>query len=105
MVKEVGEMYEELLSQYLPAANITDDTPLVASMYSSVGKAGSDLRIFEKYIKTTAYWRENLENPVQFSSTLRKLITNRGKHHFSEIGPHSALKGPFDQIRSELDSN
>lgn len=102
MMKGVGELYEELLSQYLPTANITDDTPLVATMYSSVGKAGSDLRIFEKYIKTTAYWRENLENPVQFSSALGKLITNRGKHHFIEIGPHSALKGPFDQIRAGL---
>ncbi|KAG9231668.1 polyketide synthase [Amylocarpus encephaloides] len=102
MMKEVGEMYEELLSQHLGDNNTVEETPLGATMYSSVGEAGNRLRIFEKYTTTTAYWRENLEKPVQFSSAIYNLIVKKGKHHAVEIGPHSALKGPLDQIRAGL---
>nr|A0A3G9H990.1 RecName: Full=Highly reducing polyketide synthase ALT1; Short=HR-PKS FUM1; AltName: Full=AAL-toxin biosynthesis cluster protein 1 [Alternaria alternata]BBG74267.1 polyketide synthase [Alternaria alternata] len=48
-----------------------------------------------------AYWRENLESPVQFTGALKILLAAQpslSRTVFVEIGPHSALAGPLRQI-------
>ncbi|RYP18018.1 hypothetical protein DL767_009910 [Monosporascus sp. MG133] len=99
MMQEVGPLYEQLLAQHLG-----DDiaaTNQTVKMYSSVGRTGDQLRVFQGSIDTVKYWRENLEKPVQFYSALKRLVVD-GNFHLIEVGPHSALKGPIQQIRTEL---
>ncbi|KAL4772444.1 hypothetical protein BDW60DRAFT_216463 [Aspergillus nidulans var. acristatus] len=45
-----------------------------------------------------AYWRRNLESPVLFSPAVRSILTKSRCRTFIEIGPHSALSGPLQQI-------
>lgn len=48
-----------------------------------------------------AYWSENLRNRVLFDAAVAALGTAAGLEHVTtiiEIGPHSALAGPFKQI-------
>ncbi|KAL2839981.1 hypothetical protein BJX68DRAFT_271844 [Aspergillus pseudodeflectus] len=72
-------------------------------MYSSVGHNSEDLRLLDSSVKIdmAVYWRENLEQPVQFSAALTNLAAS-GKHHLLELGPHAALKGPIRQIRTAI---
>ena len=102
MMSAVGELYEELLVKYLDKDTFVDGKQFTAKMYSSVGLMDDQLRVFETHISTSKYWRENLEKPVQFSSAVQALVTEQGRHHLIEIGPHAALKGPLQQIRSAL---
>ncbi|KAI1496967.1 putative polyketide synthase [Biscogniauxia marginata] len=109
MMKETGPLYESLLTPHLleNTANDTNHEPMTfrATMYSSVGTSDENLRVFDnsKELTTAAYWRENLENPVQFSSAMVNLAAAAGgQTHLIEIGPHTTLKGPIDQIRTKL---
>ncbi|KAI0502734.1 hypothetical protein F5B22DRAFT_640677 [Xylaria bambusicola] len=51
---------------------------------------------------SAAYWRANLESPVRFSDAILSLLHLEGDHGpinlLVEIGPHSALKGPLEQV-------
>lgn len=48
----------------------------------------------------SAYWRSNLESPVQFSEAVASLVSREDApiHAVVEIGPHPALKSPVEQI-------
>nr|APX43996.1 polyketide synthase [Pestalotiopsis microspora] len=98
MMQEIGALYEQLLTQYL---GNTSNGPLKARMFSSVGETEDSLRIFENCFDTSTYWRENLVRPVQFNGALRNLVAEK-QFHLIELGPHSALKGPVQQIRAGL---
>ncbi|CAG8904561.1 unnamed protein product [Penicillium egyptiacum] len=99
MMAEIGEEYERLIQQAwptLPANPIDRDT----QFFSSVGVDGPNW--YSR--KTTSalplsYWRQNLENSVQFSAAVTRILEN-GKCHLIEIGPHSALQLPIKQIRT-----
>ncbi|KAI0887773.1 uncharacterized protein GGS22DRAFT_185152 [Annulohypoxylon maeteangense] len=60
-----------------------------------------------------AYWRANLESPVRFSDAISNLVRSGRDHAPShgpikaliEIGPHSALKGPLEQILKSVGQN
>ncbi len=72
-------------------------------MYSSVGHSSDGLRIMPSPKSIgAAYWRQNLEQPVQFSAALASLVKEEKKIHLIEIGPHSTLKGPIQQIRKAI---
>lgn len=45
-----------------------------------------------------SYWVENLTKPVRFSSAMKALYVDTKPDAVVEIGPHSALKGPIQQI-------
>ncbi|KAI0427216.1 hypothetical protein F5Y09DRAFT_316941 [Xylaria sp. FL1042] len=55
---------------------------------------------------SSTYWRANLESPVRFSDAVVNLVQrvkdyapdSRHNQALIEIGPHSALKGPLEQI-------
>lgn len=102
-MKGVGSLYEGLLTPHLVFGQ--KNRSLVAPFYSTVGSDGNKLNVISHFTPLPAkYWRENLESPVQFSSGLSQMVKNR-ELHILEIGPHSALKGPIDQIRSSLGIN
>ena len=101
MMKEIGALYQDLLTPLF--ADASSETPTTAKMYSSVGHSPDELRIFEGRTDWAAYWRQNLEQPVQFSGALASLAEKEGgKLHLIEVGPHSALKGPIQQIRTSI---
>ncbi|KAF3925322.1 hypothetical protein ABW20_dc0108590 [Dactylellina cionopaga] len=49
----------------------------------------------------SAYWRKNLESPVEFAQAVSRL-TELGAYHLIELGPHSTLELPIKQIRSNI---
>ncbi|RYP28272.1 hypothetical protein DL767_007292 [Monosporascus sp. MG133] len=56
---------------------------------------------------TVSYWRANLESPVRFTEAVTKMMSPEGGPAVDvlvEIGPHSALKGPLDQILKSIGS-
>ncbi|OTA08257.1 PKS protein [Trichoderma parareesei] len=96
MMAEIGDMYEALVSPYMATKSVADSD---ATMFSTVGHSSDGLKVIEPRTNMASYFRTNLEQPVQFSAGLATMITGQ-KHHLIEIGPHSALKGPIQQIRS-----
>lgn len=104
MMEEIGQRYEDLLAPYF-AGDDGGPTPEGgdATMYSSVGHSSDGLGVVDNKTYFPKYWRDNLEQPVQFSGALANLIKAGNKSvHLVEIGPHAALKGPIKQIRTGL---
>ena len=103
MMTDVGALYQDLLTPLFISGNGAAAPPLSSTtmMYSSVGHSVDELRIIDSQTDMAAYWRQNLEQPVQFSAALASLCQG-GKRHLIEIGPHSALKGPIKQIRTSV---
>ncbi|KAL8768386.1 MAG: hypothetical protein Q9194_005723 [Teloschistes cf. exilis] len=113
LMAEIGAAYEDLVSKALsglkmpsserPApAKANDQTPI--RFFSSVGGAGDALASFNHDTKSMLrpdYWRQNLEKPVQFNTAVKNLIATES-YHLVEIGPHSALQLPIQQIRAFL---
>ncbi|KAL4957399.1 hypothetical protein BDW69DRAFT_200981 [Aspergillus filifer] len=101
MMAEIGDLYESLLRPYMSGSTVT----AAVTMFSSVGQNNDSLRIINSNsVEETdmpAYWRENLEQPVQFSAALAKLAAS-GQYQLIELGPHAALKGPVKQIRTAM---
>ncbi|KAB8229925.1 type I polyketide synthase [Aspergillus alliaceus] len=89
----VGPAFESTISPY-----ITHNDAMVP-MYSTVTGA----RITDPGELNAAYWRKNLESPVQFNIAVQELIAQSpaSKFTFLEIGPHPTLSGPLRQILTE----
>ncbi|KAI1660867.1 polyketide synthase [Daldinia decipiens] len=108
MMEEIGELYEELLTPFFENRtrsdkNDTRPSMFEGKMYSSVGYNPSSLGDINSQTNMPAYWRQNLEQPVQFHAALANLIMGEDNAvHLLEIGPHTALKGPIKQIRTAL---
>ncbi|KAI1483080.1 putative polyketide synthase [Daldinia eschscholtzii] len=89
--------------------SISEITPLpegrsIVKMFSSLTG-----RLTENYEFGPSYWVANMVNPVNFTGAVESMLTySEGKakgqerngfvKHFIELGPHSALKGPLNQI-------
>lgn len=93
-MRGAGAKYEELLKPYFQ--DESHKSAPRAPMYSTVHRSESGPMILDSCVDLAKYWRDNLENPVQFESTLSHVIQKQ-KFHVIEIGPHSTLKGPIDQ--------
>ncbi|KAF2644242.1 putative polyketide synthase [Massarina eburnea CBS 473.64] len=102
MMVEVGDLYEQLVAPYLQKTDLVNKQ-LQAVMYSSVGNTAKDLNAVESLTDMAAYFRKNLEQPVQFSAALHDMLSSNNVH-LIELGPHSALKGPCQQIRKNKDT-
>lgn len=100
MMEEVGASYEELLKPLFSGeTKAPKQSGEAASMYSSVGHDPEKVGVLGKTTNMPAYWRQNLEQPVQFSQALTNLVEVAGGNiHLVELGPHSALKGPIQQV-------
>ncbi|KAF2177784.1 polyketide synthase [Zopfia rhizophila CBS 207.26] len=103
MMEEIGPLYEQLLTPLFTEKNKNAKLSEAAraTMYSSVGFNPDELRILDNTVNMATYWRKNLEQPVQFSAALASLAAD-GKIHLIECGPHAALKGPIQQIRTSI---
>lgn len=53
------------------------------------------------------YWVQNLLSPVRFSEAMQGILESQTEHDLAciEIGPHSALAGPFKQICQSLSAD
>ncbi|KAL6797448.1 polyketide synthase [Trichoderma sp. SZMC 28013] len=96
MMAEIGDLYESLVTPYFTSKTVTE---MEAKMFSTVGHSADALGTIDLSTNMASYFRKNLEQPVQFSAGLTNMITSN-KYHLIEIGPHSALKGPIQQIRT-----
>ncbi|OTA57978.1 polyketide synthase [Hypoxylon sp. EC38] len=96
LIKDVSQMYEDLLGPYLDARHVPENSGV--KMFSSVEYGTGQSALHVEECRKARYWRDNLEKPVQFSAALQALIDDGKKFHLVEIGPHSALKGPVQQI-------
>ncbi|KAK8024082.1 polyketide synthase [Apiospora rasikravindrae] len=99
MMVAIGDLYEQLVAPHL---SIGKGEPLQARMCSTVGHTPESVGTVDETTNMATYFRRNLEQPVQFSSALASLLTGDDKYHLVEIGPHSALKGPIQQIRTSI---
>ena len=92
----VGDKYEELISKHLHPKS--PRVPFYSSVKLKSLKIGSDFG--------SQYWQENLENPVQFRSAVKRLLNEHGNSvvHL-EIGPHSALAGPLRESYKETSTS
>ncbi|KAI2998689.1 hypothetical protein CAN33_0030420 [Aspergillus niger] len=84
------------------------------SMFSSVTK-----ELLQAADLDASYWVRNLVSPVEFAAAVTKVATmteagrGRGRRRvvpvkwagFLEIGPHEALKGPFNQTLQEANAD
>lgn len=107
MMNEIGSYYETLIAPYLKRgkkAQAQDSVSFTTKMFSSMGLSGNDLGCLTRKTNMARYWRDNLENPVQFNEALKTLKAS-GDYHFVEIGPHHALKGPVQQILASYGSD
>lgn len=118
-MEEIGQLYEDLLIPVLhrhhdkamaKAAVVCSDSSSLSTaeevkMFSSVGHTPDGLTIIDSQSMGAAYWRKNLEQPVQFSAALASLATEGKKIRLIEVGPHSSLKGPIEQIRKAIGLN
>jgi acyl transferase domain-containing protein len=88
-MREIGESYENAVK---PHAHVND---VMIPLYSTVnGKV-----IHDPNHLNAAYWRQNLESPVLFFSSIEAILRRPDENQvFLEIGPHSALSGPIRQI-------
>ena len=116
MMKEIGQLYEDLLIPVFQSHHDKGKAEIAISrskssslssteevkMYSCVGHSPDNLRIMSSASIGVTYWRQNLEQPVQFSAALASLTAEGKKIHLIEVGPHSALKGPVQQIRKAI---
>nr|A0A455LLX1.1 RecName: Full=Highly reducing polyketide synthase atnH; Short=HR-PKS atnH; AltName: Full=Arthripenoid biosynthesis cluster protein H [Arthrinium sp.]AYO60881.1 HR-PKS AtnH [Arthrinium sp.] len=86
----VGRIYRELISTVT-----TSHGSLPIPFFSSV--TGDETR--DASLLGPNYWKSNMENPVLFLSAVESALEST--HDFGmalELGPHSALSGPFRQI-------
>lgn len=98
-MKSIGEIYQHLLQPYFSSEASVNN--LGAKMFSSVGVSSDDVTLLHGATNMPKYWRENLEKPVQFDAAMARLLDGKA-HHLIEIGPHSALKAPIQQILDDL---
>ncbi|KAH0317307.1 ketoacyl-synt-domain-containing protein, partial [Aureobasidium melanogenum] len=98
LVKEASQYYEDAFKSSLAAfesAVERSNIPMYSCINGKVLHRPDDVRI--------AYWRENLENPVNFTQALSALIEAQPTVNcLIEVGMHCALAGPIKQIRSSL---
>ncbi|XP_014551027.1 hypothetical protein COCVIDRAFT_113947 [Bipolaris victoriae FI3] len=87
----VGPVYRELIS----TIKSPHDNSLPIPFFSSV--TGMETR--DASLLGPNYWKSNMENPVLFLSAVESALKSTQEFGLAlELGPHSALSGPFRQI-------
>ena len=88
-MSEIGSTFETRIKGHVSCQRST------VPFYSTV----SGRRVNEVCGLNTSYWRKNLEAPVLFHSAIKDVLDEAPRNRvFVEIGPHSALRGPLQQI-------
>ena len=94
----LGQEYEDKLQAALSTLPTVDRWDSSVKWHSSVSGQLIAAPV------DAAYWRENLESPVLFSTAVEKLAQGT-QYHLIELGPHSALEMPIKQTRTKLNIN
>ncbi|KAE8379162.1 hypothetical protein BDV26DRAFT_175817 [Aspergillus bertholletiae] len=96
-MRDIGEVFETMIRPHM-RFNET-----MVPFYSTVQRS----LITRPGQLSAQYWRENLESPVLFSSTVDLILKdeNYPRPIFLEIGPHSALSGPIRQIKQNASND
>lgn len=96
-MKPVGSIYEQSIIQTcLDSWNQplqTSEVPLISSVTGHLST---------KTALGAEYWRLNLESPVLFKEALEELVSTTSVDTVIEIGPHSALRSPVQQIAKSI---
>ena len=102
LMKVVGCEYESLLATAQRLDRLNSMAPSRTVMRSQVKMISSVWKVPVYYTDTAspAYWRANMESPVEFSSAINKVLEEETSR-FIEIRPHGALQLPIKQIISE----
>ncbi|KAH8200322.1 hypothetical protein TruAng_005538 [Truncatella angustata] len=100
----VSAKYEKLVRAAKKYTPFDLATPTTAKMVSSV--TNSVMPQMTSLDET--YWSKNLRSPVLFNQAVQTILTAEEFSNVDlliEIGPHSAMKGPIQQIKTELKSS
>ncbi|KAF2197579.1 putative polyketide synthase [Delitschia confertaspora ATCC 74209] len=96
---EVGHTYEKLLTSALAELNHLiqkESPPRPPAFWSSSVKS---FKSVPDISTNPAYWRMNLESPVNFAEAVENLVEHDPSlNTFVEVGPHPALHGILKQI-------
>ncbi|KAI0971896.1 polyketide synthase-like protein [Xylaria arbuscula] len=95
MMKTIGSRYEEALRPYYPS-NCEQNTSKT-EMHSTVRVNDGCPVVLSSDVDMAKYWRANLEKPVQFEAALGHILRTK-RLHIIEVGPHSALKSPVNEV-------
>ncbi|PYH84622.1 hypothetical protein BO82DRAFT_381420 [Aspergillus uvarum CBS 121591] len=85
-----GRVYESLIASHMehPTGRML---PFASSVACSILENPTELG--------ASYWRQNLESPVLFERAVELVLKRDTKSHvFIELGPHSVLSAPLNQI-------
>ncbi|KAL2844526.1 hypothetical protein BJY01DRAFT_248143 [Aspergillus pseudoustus] len=93
-MSEIGPQYEERIASHIDFNQ--NMVPLFSSVTSTTITEPSELN--------AVYWRRNLESPVLFSGAVKSILAKAKNRAFLEIGPHSALSGPLQEIFRGVES-
>ncbi|KAI5921029.1 putative polyketide synthase [Camillea tinctor] len=99
LMERAGTLYQTLIAPYVDSGFKKEEGDGAVDLYSSVAYADSRPLLLNSATKWSRHWRENLEKTVQFSSAMARLIEDR-MFQLIEIGPHSSLKQPINQIQA-----
>jgi acyl transferase domain-containing protein len=89
MMMDIGQHLKDVLQ-----GEATPGTPQLTMFSTVLGRAVSECDKLD-----AAYWSENLQSPVLFSTAVQEALkTIKGPSCFVEIGPHCPLAGPLRQI-------
>ena len=92
----VGQLYETSMESSVGSSKKCSSRAILyepVEMISSV--TGSPIAASQTCLP--AYWRQNMESPVQFSRAVEHLASKKN-YFYVEIGPHSALELPLKSI-------
>lgn len=99
-IKDIGDELENLLQQGLDSVTEGQGKVPAVSFFSTVTAS----KVEGKGKLGAGYWRENLEVPVRFQEAARLLLRSTASRDGSillEVGPHSALSQPLEEILAE----
>lgn len=99
-IKDIGDELENLLQQGLDSVTEGQGKVPAVSFFSTVTAS----KVEGKGKLGAGYWRGNLEVPVRFQEAARLLLRSTASRDGSillEVGPHSALSQPLEEILAE----
>ncbi|MCJ1468406.1 hypothetical protein MMC07_007034 [Pseudocyphellaria aurata] len=101
MMEEIGQLYEDLLT---PVIRRQHDKAMAKAVVARSDSSSLGTAEEVKLFSSVGHNPDGLR-PVQFSAVLASLAAEGKKIRLIEVGPHSSLKGPIEQIRKAISLN
>ncbi|KAJ3517021.1 hypothetical protein NM208_g14766 [Fusarium decemcellulare] len=98
----MSSRYEEAMAKAGVAVQATQGENIGCCMFSSVRGREVNPLAFDQDCDP-CYWKDNMTSTVQFTAAVKSMFRAMpGLEAVVEIGPHPALKGPFEDTIAEL---